>query len=65
MALFDMGITVDIEDVLYYMTSSGELGHEDILEFVKALDLAMADWDFTEKLYKHFKHQHKIFKAEL
>lgn len=30
------------------------LDHDDLIQFVKDLDLAAADWDVTEKLYEHF-----------
>lgn len=39
--------------------------NDHLVEFVKDLDLSVADWDFTEKLYKYFKAQHKIFKDEM
>lgn len=37
----------------------------DLLEFVKDLDLAVADWEFSEALYKYFREQHKLYKAEV
>ena len=56
-------VTVDLDDLaddlLRYLDT------EEIVEFIAELDLVAADWNLTERLYKYFKAQHKIFKAEL
>lgn len=41
-------VMVDIEDF------SNDLDAGDALEFIKAVDLGQADWDFTIKVAKHF-----------
>jgi hypothetical protein len=35
-----------------------------IFEIIVMIDDLMVDWDFTERLYKHFKQQHKDYKEE-
>ena len=42
----------------------GMRGHEDALRFIVSMDLAMADWDFTEKLIAHFKALELEFEKE-
>jgi hypothetical protein len=65
MTEFDMGITVDTDQVIYFMSKWGSgLDYDELIEFVKDLDLAQANWEFTEELYRYFKAQHKIYKAE-
>lgn len=43
---------------------SDQLTIDELIEFIQALDLYVADWDFTEALYKWVKKEHKEFKAE-
>lgn len=43
---------------------SDQLTSEELVEFIVALDLYVADWSFTEALYKWAKGEHKEFKAE-
>jgi hypothetical protein len=57
-----IGATISMEDLienLVMYTNTDEL-----VSFVEDLDMSEANWDFTEKMYKYFKSQHKIFKAE-
>ena len=42
-----------------------QLTNEELIEFVVTLDLMIADWGFTEDLYKYFKQEHKTYKAEI
>lgn len=37
--------------------------HEELLQFIADLDMAVADWDFTEALYAWAKEQHRMFEA--
>lgn len=59
---FTVVSALDTETVAYEMMQ--QLSYEEILEFIVYLDLFISDWDFTEKLYKWAKDQHKEFKAE-
>ena len=54
----DVDLDSLIDDMIF------QLCYEHLAEFVIDLDLMVADWDFTEMLYQHFKAQHKIFKEE-
>jgi hypothetical protein len=56
-------VTVNLEDLMYDINRY--LSHDEIVDFIQDLDLQAADWDLTEKLYRYFKDQHKIFKAEM
>lgn len=57
-------LSSDIEatDVIEAIYDS--LGHDEIIEFIKKLDLKCADWGVTEELYKYFVKQHEIFISE-
>lgn len=44
---------------------SDQLTSEELVEFIVALDLYVADWGFTEELHKYFKQEHKTYKAEV
>jgi hypothetical protein len=57
----DLNIPVDIEDVI---SSIGELDYDDIFKVIKDIDFMMQDWDFTERLYKHFKKLHEEYMEE-
>lgn len=36
-----------------------------LASFIEELDQRVACWNFTEKAYKYFKKQHKLYKAEV
>ena len=42
----------------------GMTSHEGALRFLVSMDLAMADWEFTEKLIAHFKALELEFEKE-
>ena len=42
---------------------SDQLTNEELVEFIVALDLYVADWSLTEELHKYFKQEHKTYKA--
>jgi len=56
-------VTVDLDDLMDDLLRY--LDQDELVEFFTELDMLMADWSFTEQMYKYFKAQHKIFKAEL
>jgi hypothetical protein len=60
---FTSNVLVDPEDLAIDMSS--ELSHEDLIDFVMFLDMQVGDWAFSEKLYRFFKDQHKLYKAEV
>jgi hypothetical protein len=38
---------------------------EHLRDFIIRLDSVVCDWEFTEELYRHFKAEHEVFKAEI
>jgi len=42
-----------------------ELGEDELIQFVKDLDVKKADWDFTLELASYFKAQRKAYKIEM
>jgi hypothetical protein len=60
---FTSNVLIDSEDLAIDMSS--ELSQEELIDFVMFLDMQVADWAFTEKLYKFFKDQHKLYKQEV
>lgn len=44
----------------------GQLSHEEILEFIKSIDVVVADLDFTKQLHGYFdKEMKKLIDEEL
>lgn len=43
---------LDVDELPEMLSDS--LDHDELFEFVKALDLHVADWDFTDKLIAYF-----------
>lgn len=56
-------VGVDTEDLIHEMNQ--QLTPEELIQFVKDLDLTVGDWEFTEELYKYFKKEHKTYKLEV
>lgn len=54
--------TVDLEELSWAI--SQQLTYEELLEFIIGIDSMVCDWDFTERLYKWAKAQHKEYKEE-
>lgn len=54
MSDFEFPARVSTEEVIRTLTY---LSHEDLLEFITDLDLAVADWDFTELVADYFEDQ--------
>lgn len=57
-----MGVDLDKEDLMLCLCNN--LSHEEIIEFIIKLEKSYEDWGVTEKLYKYFKSQKKIFDEE-
>ena len=53
---------VDLNEVIESLLDN--LCQDHLIDFIVRLDTLVCDWDFTEALYKHFKAEHKVFKAE-
>lgn len=53
---------LDLDNLADDMAS--QLTNDEILDFIVNLDLTIADWQFTEALYKWAKGEHKTYKAE-
>jgi hypothetical protein len=55
-------INLPLEDILSSLIAF--IDHRNLLKFIIRLDEGVQDWDFTIKLYKHFKAEAKKFKKE-
>lgn len=55
-------INIDLETVIEDLVSSGQ--RHEALDFIKAVDLKMADWDFTIALAEHFNSLLEQYKKE-
>ena len=53
----NVSVTVRIEDL-------ARQPKKDLVEFVKELDLAVADWDFTLRLCDHFAKLMQVYREE-
>lgn len=60
MDTIQLHVDVNLEDIMHQLSFCD---HEDIFNFIKALDLQVADWDFTEELYDYFADQ--MYKKDL
>ena len=60
---FESSVSIEPEELAIDMAS--QLTQDEIVDFVEFLDMQMCDWSFTERLYKFFKDQHKIYKQEV
>lgn len=45
---------VDLDLLAHQLVDHNDLSHEELLDFIKAIDEGMVDWDFTEKCYDYF-----------
>lgn len=61
----EFSIVMPIDSDYVARELSDQLTSEELVEFIVALDLYVADWGFTEKLFKYFKQEHKTYKAEV
>ena len=41
------------------------LKHDELFQLIVELDRQVADWDFTERMYKYYKDQHKLYRNEV
>lgn len=55
-------LPVNLEELVYSFVQ--EVDQEKILKFIKQVDLMVADWDFTLKLFKHFSNLRKEYMKE-
>lgn len=60
----EFSIVIPLEPDYIARELSDQLTNDELLDFIVALDLYVADWSFTEALYKWAKGEHKEFKAE-
>lgn len=54
MSDFEFPAKVSVEEVIRSLTY---LSHEDLMEFIAEIDLAVADWDFTELVADYYENQ--------
>jgi hypothetical protein len=59
---FSVCTEIDSEDIAWEMAK--QLTHEEMLDFIAALDGLIADWSFTEMVYDWAREQHKEYLAE-
>jgi len=52
LSIVTVPVNIDLEDIVNSLVS--DKSHDDLMEFIKHLDLAVGDWDFTERLHKYF-----------
>lgn len=60
----NINIVVDLQQSNIIRALVDELEYNEIIDFIKRLDLVLADWDFTEALYEYFQTQHELFLKE-
>jgi hypothetical protein len=51
-----------VEDLCYVISEN--LTHEEIFDLIVTLDKIQQDWGFTERAYKHFSNEMKLFEEE-
>lgn len=52
---------IEADQLAFRLTNASD-EDEDVFDLIVALDQHIEDWDFTERVYRHFKEQHKEFK---
>lgn len=60
----NISITIDVpkENLLFDIRYN--ISNEDIIDFIIRLEKSYRDWEITEKLYKYFRSQKKLFDQE-
>lgn len=48
---------IEVNDIISNICD--QLNHEELFEVIKNIDLTVADWDFTETLFKYFKCEYE------
>lgn len=61
----EFSIVMPIDSDYVARELSDQLTNEELVDFIVALDLYVADWGFTEELFRYFKQEHKTYKAEV
>jgi regulator of sirC expression with transglutaminase-like and TPR domain len=63
MAIINQLVAISTDDLVD--TLADEMTREELFEFIKRIDLAVADWDFTNDLISYFKEQEKVYVNEV
>jgi len=58
-----LSCAVSPDEIINSLTS--DFDFDELFDFITSLDLAVADWDFTERLYQHFKDEHAKYIEEI
>lgn len=58
-------LTVDIDLDDFIENGLFNIDNDQILQFIKDIDRRIENWDFTCKLYEHFRNLHQIFLDEV
>ena len=60
---FSAFVNLDTDDIAKEI--AGQFTSEELVEFIRSIDLYASDWHFSEEMYKYFKKEHKFYKAEV
>jgi hypothetical protein len=63
MAIINQLVAISTDDLVDALAD--EMTREELFEFIKRIDLAVADWDFTNDLISYFKEQEKVYVDEV
>lgn len=58
-----LNVRVDVDQVIEEIVHSG-MSYQEIADLIFDIDMKMADWDFTNILYRHFKKEHDLYLEE-
>ena len=59
----EISTKVDLDSLIYDLVV--QASEKELVQFIIDLDAEMSDWQFTEKVYKHFKSEHKTYKRDV
>lgn len=57
-----IAISINEDDIIENLTK--KLNREELIDFVKKLDMQVAEWDFTLELLKYFEEQKHVYDQE-
>ena len=60
---FSTFVTLDTDDIARRLAQ--HLDHEELIDFIAAIDDNMSDWEFTEKIYGWALMEHETFVGEV
>jgi len=57
-----LSCAISLDEIIHSLNKEFEF--DELFEFITRLDLRIADWNFTERLYQHFKGEHDEYLKE-